>query len=108
ERLGLPQIPDGPFLPPMPMNAVEQHVRAGIEENFPGRTMTVGRVAVLTQNHQGRAACHYCGPCDRGCSTGSYFSSLSSTLPAAEATGLMTLRPNAIVHSLVYDEAQDR
>lgn len=108
ERLGLPQIPDGPFLPPMPMNAVERHVRAGIEEHFPGRTMTVGRVAVLTQNHQGRAACHYCGPCDRGCSTGSYFSSLSSTLPAAEATGLMTLRPNAIVHSLIYDEAQDR
>ena len=108
EALGLAHLPDGPFLPPMAMNAVEKHVRRGIEQNFPGRTMTIGRVATLTQNHKGRAACHYCGPCDRGCSTGSYFSSLSSTLPAAEATGKMTLRPNSVVHSLIYDEARDR
>ncbi len=105
---GLSYLPDGKFLPPMPLNVVEQHVRRGIEQNFPGRTMTIGRTAVLTVNHRGRAACHYCGPCDRGCSTGSYFSSLSSTLPAAEATGRMTLRPNSIVHSLVYDETADR
>ncbi len=108
EALGLPHLPDGEFLPPMQQNAVEKHVRAGIEKHFPGRTMTIGRAAVLTQNHKGRAACHYCGPCDRGCSTGSYFSSLSSTLPAAEATGRMVLRPNSIVHSLMYDETGDR
>jgi len=108
ERLGLAHLPDGPFLPPMPLTAVEEHVRAGIRERFPGRTLTIGRVATLTQSHRGRAACHYCGPCDRGCSTGSYFSSLSSTLPAAEATGRLVLRPNALVHSLVYDEGRDR
>ncbi|MFT5576862.1 MAG: choline dehydrogenase-like flavoprotein, partial [Bermanella sp.] len=54
---------------------------------------------------EGRAACHYCGPCHRGCSTGSYFSSQSSTLPAARATGNMTLRPNSVVDKLVYDDA---
>lgn len=108
EARGLSYLPDGQFLPPMPLNAVEQHVQSGIEGNFPGRVLTIGRVAVLTQHHKGRAACHYCGPCDRGCSTGSYFSSLSSTLPAAEATGRMTLRPNSIVHSLIYDEETDR
>ncbi len=108
ERLGLAHLPDGPFLPPMPLTAVEQHVRQGIERQFPGRTLTIGRVATLTEPHRGRAACHYCGPCDRGCSTSSYFSSLSVTLPAAEATGRLTLRPNALVHSLVYDESTDR
>ena len=108
EKLGLSYLPDGEFLPPMEQNVVEKHVRAGIERNFPGRTMTIGRTAVLTQAHQGRAACHYCGPCDRGCSTGSYFSSVASTLPAAEATGRMTLRPNSVVHSLIYDETTDR
>ncbi len=108
EALGLSQLPDSRFLPPMPQNVVERHVRAAIEQNFPGRTMTIGRSAVLTQNHKGRAACHYCGPCDRGCTPGSYFSSISSTLPAAQATGRMTLRPNSIVHSLIYDEATDR
>ncbi len=108
EALGLSYLPDGKFLPPMQQNAVEKHVRAGIERSFPGRTMTIGRVAVLTQNHKGRAACHYCGPCDRGCTPGSYFSSISSTLPAAAATGRMVLRPNAIVHSLIYDEDANR
>jgi choline dehydrogenase-like flavoprotein len=59
--------------------------------------MTIGRAAILTQNHNGRAACHYCGPCERGCITHSYFSSLGSTLPAANATGRLTLRPNSVV-----------
>ncbi len=108
EPLGLPQLPDGEFLPPMELNAVEQHTLAAIEAAFPGRTMTVGRVAILTQAHNGRAACHYCGPCARGCSTGSYFSSLSVTLPAATATGNLTVRPNSVVHSVIYDETTDR
>ena len=73
---GLPQLPDGQFLPPMEMNAVEKVAKARIEAAFPERTMTIGRVAVLTQPHNGRAACHYCGPCERGCSTGSYYSKI--------------------------------
>ncbi len=105
---GLPQLPDGSFLPPMEMNCVERAVRERIGQAFPGRVMTIGRCAVLTQPHGGRAACHHCGPCHRGCSTGSYFSSLSSTLPAAMATGNLTVRTHSIVHSVIYDEQRDR
>jgi choline dehydrogenase-like flavoprotein len=101
---GLPHLPDSKFLPPMEMNCAELAVKEAIARKFPGeRLMTIGRVAILTQNHRGRAACHYCGPCGRGCITRSYFSSISSTLPAAEATGKMTLRPFSIVHSLIFD-----
>jgi len=108
ERLGLPQLPDGEFLPPMQMNAGEKHVKAGIERRFKERRMTIGRVAILTANHNGRAACHYCGPCVRGCSTGSYFSTQSSTLPPAMATGRLTVLPDSIVDSLVYDPKSHR
>ncbi len=105
---GLPQLPDGQFLPPMALNCVEKEVKDGIENNFPERTMTIGRSAVLTKPHKGRGACHYCGPCSRGCSVGAYFSSQSSTLPAARKTGNMTLRPNSIVHSIIYDRETNR
>ncbi|MEO6528273.1 MAG: GMC family oxidoreductase [Gemmatimonadaceae bacterium] len=108
ERLNLPQLPDGEFLPPMQMNAGERFVKAGIERSFKGRNVTIGRVAVLTANHKGRAACHYCGPCDRGCSTGSYFSTQASTLPPAMATGRLTVLPDTLVHSLVYDAKTHR
>ena len=108
ERLGLPHLPDGEFLPPMQMNAGERHVKSGIERSIPGRHVTIGRVAILTQDHKGRAACHYCGPCERGCSTGSYFSTQSSTLPYAQATGRLTVLPDSIVHSLVYDAKRHR
>jgi len=84
---GLPQLPDGKFLPPMEMTCVELDVRAAMAKHFDDRMMTIGRSAVLTRVHKGRAACHYCGVCHRGCITGSYFSSLSSTLPAAMKTG---------------------
>ncbi len=102
------QLPDSEFLPAMPMTAVETHIKDSIAQNFEGRDMTIGRVAILTQPHNGRAGCHYCGPCDRGCSAGAYFCSLSSTLPAAQATGNLTVRPDSIVHSVVYDETADR
>jgi choline dehydrogenase-like flavoprotein len=90
----------------MAKNVVEEHVAESIARDFPERVMTIGRTATLTEPLNGRAACHYCGPCHRGCSTGSYFSSLSSTLPAAEATGNLTLRPNSVVEKLLYDERQ--
>ncbi|PYP69409.1 MAG: GMC family oxidoreductase [Gemmatimonadetes bacterium] len=108
ERLGLPQLPDGEFQPPMEMNAGEKFAKAGIERAFPDRRVTIGRVAILTESLNGRLACHYCGPCERGCSTGTYFSSQSSTLPAARATGRLTIVPNSIVHSLIYDAERNR
>ena len=99
---GLAHLPDGPFLPPMALNCVEQHVRQRMAERFGrSRVLTIGRVANLTVQHNGRAPCHYCGPCHRGCITRSYFSSVNATLPAAEATGRMTLRPFSIVRGLV-------
>jgi choline dehydrogenase-like flavoprotein len=104
EALGLPQLPDSKFLPPMEMNCAERVVKQAAAKNFgPERVLTIGRVAVLTQTHRGRAACHYCGPCERGCITLSYFSSVNATLPAAEKTGRLTLRPFSTVHSLIFD-----
>jgi choline dehydrogenase-like flavoprotein len=94
----LDQLPDGEFLPPMALNCVEQQTRDRMARAFGRkRVLTIGRCAVLTQAHNGRAACHYCGPCERGCVTASYFSSIGSTLPAAVKTGNMTLRPNSVV-----------
>jgi choline dehydrogenase-like flavoprotein len=108
-KLGLPQLPDGQFLPPMALNCGEQFVRDAIAKHWPGdRVLTIGRTAVLTQALNGRAACHYCGPCERGCVTRSYFSSITATLPAAQATGRMTLRPHSVVHSLIYDRRKRR
>ncbi|HEX9892905.1 MAG TPA: GMC family oxidoreductase [Gemmatimonadales bacterium] len=106
---GLPQLPDGRFLPPMQMNCAERDVAAAMARTWGrDRVMTIGRCAILTQDHNGRAACHYCGACERGCITHSYFNSIASTLPAAEATGRMTLRPHSVVHSVIYDETRDR
>ena len=104
EALGLPQLPDSKFLPPMELTCAEKVVRDAMAKHFDGeRVLTIGRCAILTKDHQGRAACHYCGPCERGCITRSYFSSVNSTLPAAEKTGRMTLRPFSVVHSLKFD-----
>ena len=106
---GLAHLPDGPFLPPMAMNCVESHVRDRVASKFGrDRVLTMGRVAILTERHNGRAACHYCGPCHRGCVTRSYFSSVNATLPAAEATGRLTLLPYSIARHLVYDEQANR
>jgi glucoside 3-dehydrogenase (cytochrome c) catalytic subunit len=101
---GLAQLPDGKFLPPMELNCAEVVVKDAIAKNFGGeRLLTIGRCAILTQRHRGRAACHYCGPCARGCATRSYFSSLNSTMPAALATGKVTVRPYSVVQSVVFD-----
>ncbi|MEX2400518.1 MAG: GMC family oxidoreductase [Rhodothermales bacterium] len=105
---GLAHLPDGDFLPPMEMTCVEAMAKERVEAAFPERKIIHGRAAILTVPHNGRAACHYCGPCDRGCSTASYFSSLGSTLPAAEATGNLTIQTDAIVHSIIYDAQRGR
>jgi choline dehydrogenase-like flavoprotein len=101
---GLPQLPDGHFLPPMEMSCAEIAVKKAMDRQFGrDRVMTIGRAAILTQTHNGRAACHYCGPCHRGCITRSYFSSVNATLPVAEKTGRLTLRPYSVVNSLIFD-----
>ncbi|MEK7402145.1 MAG: GMC family oxidoreductase [Gemmatimonadota bacterium] len=106
---GLSQLPDGEFLPAMPMTVVEQDARPKILKAFSGeRVMTIGRAAILTKNHNGRLACHYCGPCERGCITHSYFTSLGSTLPAAQASGRLTLRPHSVVAEVLYDPTTTR
>lgn len=105
---GWSQLPDGEFLPPMDYHAVEETIKARVAKKMPNVPITMGRAAILTQEHNGRGACHYCGPCHRGCSTGSYFSSQSSTLPAATATGRMTLLPDQIVSRLEHDETGTR
>jgi choline dehydrogenase-like flavoprotein len=109
QPLGLAHLPDGKFLPPMPLNCAEQWVKERMEGHFGGeRILTIGRCAVLSVDHEGRAACHYCGPCHRGCITRSYFSSVTVTLPAAQATGRLTLRPYSVVESVLYDAERDR
>ena len=106
---GLSQLPDGDFLPPMPMTCVEEDARPKILKAFGGqRVMTIGRAAILTKPHNGRMPCHYCGPCERGCVTHSYFNSLGSTLPAARKTGKLTLRPNSVVAEVLYDPKRSR
>jgi choline dehydrogenase-like flavoprotein len=109
EALGLSHLPDSRFLPAMKLNCAEVVVRHAIAKHFGGeRLLTIGRAAVLTAPHRGRAACHYCGPCERGCITRSYFSSINATLPAAQQTGRMTLRPNSVVHSVSFDPKSRR
>ena len=103
KKEGLPQLPDSEFQKPMPLFAIEETIHERLKKKAPDVTLTNGRVAILTEDLPGRKACHYCGPCARGCSTGSYFSSQSSTLPAATATGNLTLRANSVVDRLEYD-----
>lgn len=104
EALGLPQLPDSQFLPPMELNCVEQHLRDSLNEKFDGRAMTSGRVTNLTVAHNGRGPCQYRNRCDRGCPFAGYFSSVSSTLPDAEKTGNLTIREHSVVHSVIYDD----
>lgn len=108
-RDGLPQLPDGQFLPPMELNCVEKDVAARVKEHYKGqRLITIGRVANITVAHQGRTACQYRNKCWLGCPFGSYFSTQSSTLPAAMKTGNLTLRPFSIVTKVIYDKDKKR
>ncbi len=107
---GLPQLPDGQFLPPMDLNCVELDLKEKMANRF-NRVLTIGRTANATAplpHSPLRGTCQYRNLCSRGCPYGGYFSSNSSTLPAAEKTGNMTLRPNSIVYELIYDEAKNK
>jgi choline dehydrogenase-like flavoprotein len=104
-RDGLPQLPDGSYMPPMKLNCGEQLLRRGAEKT--GRRGISMRLAMLTApprpHMRKRAKCHYCGNCGDGCDVGAMFNSLSSTLPVAEATGRMTLRTNSVVRHVIVD-----
>jgi len=102
----LPQLPDGVFLPPMDLNCVEQHLASEIRKM--DRVLTAARVANLTRGWKGRGPCQYRNLCARGCPYGGYFSSNSATIPAAFATGNLSLRPFSVVKELIYDEDSQR
>ncbi|MEN9599774.1 MAG: hypothetical protein RL596_2093 [Bacteroidota bacterium] len=108
-RDGIPVLPDGQFLPPMEMNIVEKDLAKRIKEFYKGqRAMIIGRTANLTQAHEGRTACQFRNKCWLGCPFGGYFSTQSSTLPAAMKTGNLTLRPWSIVTKILYDKDKKR
>jgi choline dehydrogenase-like flavoprotein len=108
QALGLPQLPDSEFLPPMELNCVEREVKGRIEQHFPGRVMTIGRVAHLTKPHNGRGQCQSRNKCSMGCPYNAFFSASAVTLPAANATGNMRIRPWSIAHSIIYDEQKGK
>ena len=114
EKLNLPQLPDSEFLKPMELNCIEKDLKNSLAGKYnDGRLLTIGRVAHITENKphftaQGRASCQYRNRCRRGCPYGAYFSSNSSTLPMAEKTGNMTLRPNSIVSEIIYNRDTKR
>src|SRR5258707_14084292 len=105
----LPQLPDGQFLPPMPLNCGEEMIAGRLKNFFNGRRhMIPGRVANLSQAHLGRPHCQYRDACSLGCPYGAYFSTQSSTLPAAVKTGRLTLKPFSIVSEVLYDKDKKR
>ncbi|MBB5287387.1 choline dehydrogenase-like flavoprotein [Rhabdobacter roseus] len=107
-RDGIPHLPDGEFQPPMALNCLEKHFQKSIAQNYPDRQLITSRTANMTRELPGRSPCQYRDRCARGCPFGAYFSSNSATLPAAQATGNLTLRPHSVVHSIIYDEPKQK
>jgi len=106
-REQLPQLPDGEFLPPMELNCVEQMVRDNLKTKM-GRALIIGRTANHTAKVGNRGPCQFRNKCHQGCPFSGYFSSNSATLPAAAATGNLSLRPNAITTEVIFDKASRR
>ena len=102
---GLANLPDSIFQPPMAMMCGEKAFKSAVWSKFQ-RPVTMGRTAILTQPLNGRAACHYCGPCEHGCVTHSYFSSLWTTLPDADKTGNAKIVPDAVVSHVLTKDGQ--
>ena len=109
-RENLPYLPDSEFQPPIPMNIAEQWLKQRLESEFPGRKLIHARLSNMTEDkpEQNRTKCQFRNQCGNGCSFGAYFSTQAVTLPAARATGRLTLRPKAVVTSLDYDPATKR
>lgn len=113
EKRGLDVLPDSLFQPAMELNCVEREVRKSIEAKFPGRALTVGRVAHLTnpteeQKALGRTSCQYRNKCIKGCPYGAYFSTQSATLPAATKTNNLTLVNDKIVYEVIFDDEKKK
>jgi len=104
---GLDELPDGNLQPPMNMTCTETLLRNRVKEKL-GWNVTIGRVANITKPLNGRAPCHYCGPCQRGCATHSYFNSAFTTVSDAMATGKCTLVTNALVYQVLMDRDRNR
>jgi choline dehydrogenase-like flavoprotein len=105
---GLTQLPDGNFLPPIEMNCIEDFFAKQISIHYKDRRVTPARVANLSRGWKGRGPCQYRNLCDRGCPFGGYFSSNAATLPAAEATGKLSVVYDAIVSEIIYDDKKKR
>jgi choline dehydrogenase-like flavoprotein len=106
---GMPQLPDGQFQPAMPLNCGEELIAGRLTKQFGGRRRIIpGRIANLTKELEGRIACQYRNACWLGCPYGAYFSTQSSTLPAAAKTGRLTLKPFAIVSEVLFDRDRKR
>jgi len=106
-REGLAQLPDGHFQPPMPLTCQESFFRDAVKKKL-GRVVTLARSANLTRAINGRGACHFCGPCERGCVTHSYFNSAFTTVADALATGKCTLISNAMAYRVLMDPVRNR
>lgn len=109
----LKQLPDGEFLPAYPLNALEDYFKKYLIDKYGNRHVISARCAHLSEPQpihleQGRAKCQNRTLCQRGCPFGGYFSSNSSTIPWAEKTGNLTLRPFSVVHSVIYDDQKDK
>ncbi|SKC87687.1 GMC oxidoreductase [Ohtaekwangia koreensis] len=110
---GLAELPDGEFLPPIELTCVEKHFKEQVAQHYKNRHVIIARCAHITEQQpihaeQGRAQCQHRTLCQRGCPFGGYFSSNASTLPWAARTGKLTLRPNSVVHSIIYDETKGK
>jgi choline dehydrogenase-like flavoprotein len=110
---GLPELPDGEFLPPLELNCVENHFKDTVSKNYKGRHVIYGRCAHVTEPQpihieQGRGKCQNRNLCQRGCPFGGYFNSNSTTLPWADKTGNLTLRTNAVVQAVIYDDKKGK
>ncbi|GGB80139.1 oxidoreductase [Dyadobacter sediminis] len=111
---GLAQLPDGEFLTPHEMTCVEKHFSEQTAKNYQNtRPIIIGRAAHITDpqpihTEQGRAKCQHRTMCQRGCPYGGYFSSNASTIPWAERTGNLTMKPHSVVHSIIYDEKKQK
>ncbi len=110
---GIDHLPDGEFLPPWELNSVEKHIQQGIHKNYDNRKVIIGRCAHLTKPEkihleQGRGQCQARSLCERGCPYGGYFSSNSSTLPWAAKTKKLTIKPDLVVESIIFDEKKGK
>ncbi len=110
EKAGLPQVPDSDaFLPPMGLNCIEEHFKSKIEAKYADRKVIPGRLAHLTDDsHKERGRCQMRNLCQRGCPFGGYFTSVTSTIPDAMKTGNLTMRNNAIVTEILFDEKKGK